>query len=357
MSQTMNKKSTTKQKIKGKLNVVETEEVPDLTSGEVFLEKVKPYASTIGLALLAGILGFVVIAFMNKSSFDSKALEWRELNNAATITLQTGDVDALQQVANAYPDKKAGLWASQIAGDFQLRTGLQQLPTDRESGIGQINKAKEAFQKVVDAPAAIKTSMLQRRSQFSLAYAYESLGKFDEAKALYDELLEKAPESAFASVAKRGALRSSDEQYAKLYNTMENWEEEVLGDAPGIPVEKRPNLDFPAVDLPEGEKQKADADMFKPAEEAAKKAAAEKAAAEKAAAEKAAAEKAAAEEAAAKKAALEKAAEEEKAAMAKAAAAEKEAADKAAADKEAAEKAEADKKESEAEKEEGSGGE
>lgn len=272
MSQAMNQKSATKKKRRSSSRTPVVEAPPELTGAEKLFEKVKPHLSTITLAVVACLLGFIVIAFIMRNRFDQNALQWRELNNATAIAIRTGDVNGLKQVATNNPDTKAGLWALQIAGDQQLRMGLEQLSMDREGGLALVRKSKENFQSVVDAPNSTKTTMLQRRSHFSLAYASESLGQFSEAKTLYEQLVDEAPDSAFANAALRGASRCSNEDYAKLYERFESWEVDVIGDAPGPALPERPRIDdFPEVDLPPGQKPPAgnDAAPVDPAPEKA----------------------------------------------------------------------------------------
>ncbi len=249
MSQTMNQKPA-KKKTKSKAPFVEEPE--ELSGSEKIFEAISPHLTTIGLVVLAGLLAFVAIAFMIQSSFDKKAVEWRDLANSSAIALRSGDISNLKAVANSYPDSKAGLWALQMAGDQQLRMGIEQLSSDRDGGIQLIKKSKENFQSIVDSPQTLKTTMLDRRSHFSLAYAHESLGEFADAKKIYDKLVEQAPDSAFADPARRGSKRSSNEKYALLYEKFVNFEEDVLGDAPGPSIPDRPNISFDANDLEPG---------------------------------------------------------------------------------------------------------
>jgi tetratricopeptide (TPR) repeat protein len=256
MSQAMNQKTATKKKHrKSRLPVVETPE--ELSGAEKLFEKVQPHLTTIGLVIVAGTLGFIAIAFMMRSRFDQNAAQWRELSTASAIALRTGDISGLKTVADTYPDTKAGLWALQMAGDEQLRRGIEQLSFDREAGNQMIEKGKNNFKRIVDAPQTTKTTMLDRRSSFSLAYAYESLGQFDEAKSLYEQIINLAPDSAFANPARRGLERASNEQYVDLYTKFANFEEEVIGEAPGPALPDRPVIEFPEA-LPAGQKPPAD---------------------------------------------------------------------------------------------------
>ncbi|MEM9943628.1 MAG: tetratricopeptide repeat protein [Planctomycetota bacterium] len=248
----MSKKKAARKSKPKQLEVIQ-EPIDDPTAGEKALEAIQPYASTIILAIVAGVLGFFVVAYYFQADFQNKALEWRELTSSTTIALNTGDVSTLREVSDQYPEKKAGLWASQIAGDFQMRMGLQQMTTDRETALGLIEKAKDSYSKVKAAPASAKSSMLQRRSQFALAYAHESLGEFEAAQALYQELVEQAPDWAFADSAKRGLARTKNPAYSDFYERFVSWKDE-MGDAPGLPVPERPSIEFPDLDLPSGTK-------------------------------------------------------------------------------------------------------
>ena len=253
MSQTMNQKAAAKKKKFSKTEVVE--EPVELTGVDKFLENLKPHLATIGLVAVAAFLGFLLIAFMMRNSYQASAAQWRDLNTSTAVALGTNDFKGWQKVASDYPDSKAGHWALQLTGDRQLRTGLEQYAGDREGGLSLVKMAKKSFQQVVDAPAASKTTMIQRRSIFSLAYACESLGEFTEAKKYYEQLVEEAPDSAFADSARRGIKRCSNPEFASLYNKLANWEEEVVGDAPGPAVpEKRPSLDFPDKEIGPGVK-------------------------------------------------------------------------------------------------------
>ena len=190
---------------------------------------------------------FVGIAYFINHRETVYADQWRELNLANTDHRLSQNTTRLMNVAEDYPNQKAGMWSLQIAGDFDLRNGISQLSYDRENGFNVIKRAKENLQKVVDAPNAIKSTDLQRRSLFSLAYACESLGEFDEAKQHYQKLVDEAPESAFAEPAIRGLRRCENSDMIALYDTFKNWKD-LADEAPGPNVPKIPNIDFPDID-------------------------------------------------------------------------------------------------------------
>ena len=318
------------------LPVVDEAPVEELTGSEKFIQSMAPHAATIGLVAVAFVLGLIAWGVYRNTGFQGQAGKWQEFSQSQFLDRRTGDTSNLNNVAESYPDNKVGVMSALVSGDIKLKRGLSELGFDKEKGLLAIKEARASFQSVVDADESLKTPMVEQRAQYCLAYAEESLGEMDKAKALYQKFVDKVPDAPLADSARRGLKRVSDDNYAALYSTFTNFEEEIIGDAPGpsIPEKATPGS-FPAIDAAEGvlppkgdeTDTRMNADVIAEEKAAAEKAAAEKAAAEKAAAEKAAAEKAAADKAAAEKAAAEKAA------------AEKAAAEKAAADKAAAEKA------------------
>ena len=224
----------------------------ELTAGEKFLMASKPYWAHIALAVLSVIFASVLWSAWQGMSNESASAPWRELNNAMTQSGLTGDVSSLKEMAGENEGLAAANWALLMAGDNEVNRGIRMLVRDRVGGLKLIDKGVESLQKVVDAPAASKTPMLQRRSTFMMAYAKEALGKFGESKELYQSLLDAAPDSPFANVCRRGVSRCSNTDLAAVYDNFRNYEEgaEV---APGPLVPDAPKLNIDEFKLPEGE--------------------------------------------------------------------------------------------------------
>lgn len=255
------KKSAAKKKTKVKVNAeITTEAVDDidaeeeLTAGEKFLMASKPYWAHIALAVLAVIFASVLWSTWKGMSTEAASQPWRDLNNAMTQAGLTSDVSSLKEMATANEGKAAGNWAWLMAGDNEVNRGISMLARDRVGGLKLIKKGMESLQKVVDAPAASKSPMLQRRSTFMLAYGKEATGDFEEAKSLYQSILDLAPDSPFANVCRRGVERCSNTELAAVYDNFRNWEE-ATDVAPGPLVPDAPKLDLNSDDfkLPEGE--------------------------------------------------------------------------------------------------------
>jgi len=255
------KKSGAKKTSRKKVKQEDIEEVladpsaeDEMTAGEKFLLASKPYWAHVALAVLSVILASVLWSTWRDMNTESASQPWRDLNTAMTQASFSGgnDVTSLKEMASENEGKAAAHWALLMAGDREVNRGVGMLARDRVGGLKLIGKGVESLQTVVDAPAASKTPMLQRRSTFMLGYAKEALGEFDAAKGLYQSLLDAAPESPYADVCSRGVARCSNTELAAVYDTFRNWEE-ATDVAPGPLVPDAPKLNIDEIKLPEGE--------------------------------------------------------------------------------------------------------
>ena len=225
-------------------------EVAEPSEAERLLEASRPYWPQIALGVCVLLLGYVLVSYFLQNSQNSAAEPWQQLDRSISQFRVSQNVDSLKQMENDFPNDKATNFALQIAGDYEMDRGLQQLPTDREGAMKLIKSAKESFQKVYDAPNTTKTVMQQRRSLYTLAYAAESLGEFAEAKTLYSKYTEEAPDSILFKDAQRGLARVTNPKFIALYKEFQ--ERELIDEeAPGAAVEDAPNIEFPDIDISE----------------------------------------------------------------------------------------------------------
>lgn len=227
-------------------------EVEEQTGAEKLLMASQPYWSHIALGVLVCILAWVIISYLAQNSREAAAEPSRQLADAMQQFNVTSNVDSLKQMKEDYPNEVATNWAMLVAGDYELNRGLSQIASDREGAMRLIKRAKESFQSVVDSPSTAKTTMQQRRSMFSLAYAQESLGEFDAAKAMYQRVLDEAPDSIFVDSAQRGVERASNPEFQQIYQDFASYKP-AMDEAPGVAVPEAPVIDFPAIDLPKEE--------------------------------------------------------------------------------------------------------
>jgi tetratricopeptide (TPR) repeat protein len=227
-------------------------EVQEQTGAEKILMASQPYWTLIALGLLVFILAWVIVSYLMQSNRESAAEPSRQLADAMQQFNVTTNVDSLKQMKEDFPNEVATNWAMLVAGDYELNRGLSQYASDREGGMKLVKRAKESFQSVVDSPSSAKTTMQQRRSLFSLAYAHEALGEFSEAQALYQQVLDESPDSIFADSAKNGLERSGNPDFEKLYREFASFKP-AMEEAPGVAVPEAPVIDFPEIDLPKEE--------------------------------------------------------------------------------------------------------
>ena len=224
---------------------------PERSENDQVMDSLRPHLTKIGLFVAFGLLGLIAATLFINNRERSVAQPWQELTSAQSEFAISGNVDRLTQVASVYPDTPAAMWALQSAGDYQLRQGIDQLREDRDKGFGLIEKSKESFQQILDAPASAKTPDIQQASVFSMAYASESLGEFDDAAKYYTQLIEEAPKSHFVASAKRGVARSTNPEFVTAFAEFKSFED--VGEAPGPNVPTRPEIDFPEFEMPKEE--------------------------------------------------------------------------------------------------------
>jgi tetratricopeptide (TPR) repeat protein len=229
------------------------ETVEELSGLDKFNDSLKDNAFLIASIAVAAVLAVIAWGMYQSANSQNESIMWQEFTQSNFVDSKSEGTKNLEQVAKTYIDSPAGVFSALLAGDMQLRTGLAQLGTDREKAMLAFRKAKDQFKMAVDADNSVKSTLTSQRSLYGLAYTNESLGEFDKAKALYQQFIDAAPKAALAESARRGVERCSDEKLTGMFSTFTNYEEEVIGDAPGpsIPKTESPG-DFPDVDLEAG---------------------------------------------------------------------------------------------------------
>ena len=225
-----------------------------LTWTEKKFGHLKPHLPMIGICTGLIVVIFIVFMYYLELNERKQAMPWSAFNMAVSQTRLTGDTRMLTSVADEYPQNVAGLWAMQLAADFELRSGIQQFGQDevaRKEGLDKVRKARELYKKVNESNVD-KSTMLQRRSLFGLAYAAETVGDFEAAKSNYQTLVDQGNKSPFLDAASRGLKRTSNPEYKVVYDKFRDWKE-TPGDAPGPVLPTRPDIGFPTDSTPPNE--------------------------------------------------------------------------------------------------------
>lgn len=217
-----------------------------VTYFEEKLGHVKPYWSQIALGACIVIMAMIGGAYLLKQAQAMEAIKWQDLNVAVLNYKNNQDNTSLELIADQYPDDTPGMWALLYAADADVRSGLSDFLTDRTAGKDKIEKAQGYYQKILDS-SVNKSTMLIQRTTFGLAYANESLGQFNEAQELYDQLA-KIDDCPFAADAKRGSARCQNPELVKLYNKFVEYVPPTEEEAPGVDLPERPDISFPELD-------------------------------------------------------------------------------------------------------------
>jgi hypothetical protein len=216
------------------------------------IEAAKPYAPTIGIALVGGACAILLVIYLLGSGGAASARAWSTYFSAIS---DRDPVLPLEAFVKEMPNSPASLWAMQAVGDISLTQGSQQLFTDREEAKKSLDKAEVALKKV---EAEAKDPLLKTRSRLSLGKLYETLCKPAQAKKYYELVVESEKDSAVGKVAQRAVKRLSDPRETELLAWFAEQKPRKpspglgSGGLPGLPndLPERPDLSLPGLGSP-----------------------------------------------------------------------------------------------------------
>lgn len=181
---------------------------PDQTELEKVLHKgltaIEPYSNVILIACLAVTIVSVGVIVWYRNAQTQQLVGWDEF----TVSRAPEDFIVL---ADKYPAAPVGAWARLEAGRLFLNEGLAQALTNRQSSDDRLQKAKEAYDKLLQPgqPAEIREAAL-----YGMATCLEALsnGDTDPAIAAYEQLLQEFPDSQHRLWAEErvSALKNKD---------------------------------------------------------------------------------------------------------------------------------------------------
>jgi hypothetical protein len=154
------------------------------------LEKAEPHSNKILLAALAVTVVVVAVVYGMKSAGGDRSAGFAEL-----VDCETGD--CLETVADQYADSPVGTWARLRSGEMFLADGIQMSTTNGNVSRDSLHKAKEAFERVLDAGQVAPQA--RERALYGLGTCLESLSDSNTGPAIeaYESLLNEFPESQY----------------------------------------------------------------------------------------------------------------------------------------------------------------
>lgn len=172
---------------------LQTNELADWLGKQI--EGIRPYSKTIlGVVVLAGA-AMVALTFSLTQRSRNAALGWQAYYEASAAR----NAESLSDIAKDHEGTTAGIWATQAAGDAYLMQGTSLLHIDRDDAAERLNKARDAYQQVIDQTY---DDLLKPRALLGLAQCYEARNEVGEAEKQYNRVVEGWPETSLAELAK-----------------------------------------------------------------------------------------------------------------------------------------------------------
>lgn len=163
----------------------------------------RPFIERYGTTLLFGLAGILLliaaVIWWNKYRDADRGLGWSELS--AVFRKPNATAEDFINVAELYPESKAGAWARLYAGEGYLESGLESLFTDREGAARDLADARENFENALASKDV--SSELKVRALFGLAKTLETTsdGNLDPAIKSYRQVAEEYPGTAYEKLA------------------------------------------------------------------------------------------------------------------------------------------------------------
>lgn len=148
----------------------------------------------VGVVCAVLLIAAAVTWWMRQSN-SSAVAAWTLLENAETVAQYS---DIREKYSGTIP----GRWAQLLESELYLKTGLEQMFTDRELGSGDLKKAINGFQELNSTKA---DQAIHERALWGLALALEATSDGDTTKAseAYQRLLNDVPDTTYRPIAEQ----------------------------------------------------------------------------------------------------------------------------------------------------------
>lgn len=180
---------------------------------EAKIEQIKPYTQVIvGVAVAVGLLSGV---YLYLKHMDSSAEQAASNSLVSAITNQVDPIKAYQETIEAHPGTPQATAAQLLMGEQLLRTGSEQLYTNKPEGRNNLGKAADLFTEVA---STAKDQMMQAIALYGLGRAHESLGELDRARADFEKLKKEYPSSSLKEEAERHLANLGKQSTKEFYD-------------------------------------------------------------------------------------------------------------------------------------------
>jgi len=181
------------------------------------IEELAPILPKIGMYCGVFILLIIAVAFWINTRQNAKAEQWREY----FVSSRINDPRAMQTVAEYFPNSTVGTLALINAGDADYASGSQNVIQNRENYINQVKQSIENYELALQNANADKFE--RARATYALGYSFEAIGRFDDAKKMYDEIVQQMPETPEGELAEKALKRVGNPKLTAIFAAYNNW--------------------------------------------------------------------------------------------------------------------------------------
>jgi hypothetical protein len=163
---------------------------------------VQEHPGWLGVGAVVVVVAIVGVLYWTSSSGRGDERGWQAMSKASSAA-------DFANIADKYPNQKLAAWARLQEAESELFSGTRLEFTDRNSGVSDLKKAKENFEKLIKDKKTPDEAL--ERAMFGLAQCTEALpadpntppSKINDAAiAAYENLLNRFRDSVFLPIAK-----------------------------------------------------------------------------------------------------------------------------------------------------------
>jgi len=189
-----------------------------------WMARIAPHSQKILIAVLAVLIVYLGWSIWTRWANAVENEAW-ELLHAA---MEKGAAADYETVAERFPRTEAAYWAQLLAADTHLQIGCREILVNKADGAQELRKALDGY---LALRAVSVSPFFQQRVLWGLGRAYESLsgtregqGELDRAISAYRELVERWPDGAFSSIAKRRLATLEKSETREFYDALAAYE-------------------------------------------------------------------------------------------------------------------------------------
>ena len=223
---------------------LEQNELADALGSKI--EEIKPHIPKIAMFTGVAILAIIAVAFWLNVRKGVKEDQWREY----FVSSRFSDSRGMKTVAEIFPDTTVGTLALINAADSDYANGSVNIVRNRENYNSQLKQAIENYELALQSKKVDKFA--RARATYALGYSYEAIGRFDDARKMYEEVVEQLPETPESELANKALSRVNDARLTAIYTAFKEWAPpaETAPDA-GSMLPSRPDISMPSEVDPE----------------------------------------------------------------------------------------------------------